>query len=339
MRLRTYLRALLGLALLLGGGIGLGLFFFGDTARTEPAIAEPVAVADPELVRMVAIGDVGKDTAVQRQVRDAIGRVCQVRGCDLLALLGDNLYPRGMEAPDDPRMDEIMGQTYASLDLPTYLVLGNHDYGHRLDRQRAAWQVQWAQRTPGFELPAPTWTTHAGPVGLWGLDTTELFWSGAAPQQVWLDRTVRASSARWRVALGHHPYKSNGRHGNAGAYEGLPGVPYADGAGLAAFYQDHVCGRFDLVLTGHDHNLQWIEACGGTFVVSGAGASTTPIEDRGTASVFASDRPGFVWISFTDDALQIAFYDETAQLLFEAERTRSGEITHVRTAPPREPRP
>lgn len=328
---RIYLRAGLGFALLIAGGIGVGLWIFSGDARPDPAVAPPIQVADPDRVRLVALGDVGEDSATQRHVRDAVGRVCAERGCDFAVMLGDNLYPRGLEAPDDPRMSEIVGDIYAPLKLPIYLVLGNHDYGSMLDRQKAAWQVAWAARTPGFEMPAPTWTAQAGPVGLWGLDSTEVFWAGGEPQAAWIDQTVRASSARWRVALAHHPLRSNGKHGNAGSYEGLPGVPIADGAALEKLYTERLCGRFDLLLTGHDHNLQWIEHCGLTQIVSGAASKVTPRVDRGNRTVFEHDGPGFAWIQLDPDHATIAFHGADGALLFEARRRRDGAIDQART--------
>ncbi|TVQ91065.1 MAG: hypothetical protein EA397_11255 [Deltaproteobacteria bacterium] len=327
MTTKTYLRAFLGLVLILSAGIGAGLWWYSGPKRPDPVVAPAPEVSDPERVRLIALGDVGDDSPAQRQVRDAVGRVCKARGCDFLVLLGDNLYPSGMETPDDPRMDEIVGDVYAPLGLPVYMVLGNHDYGQLYDRRRAIWQARWANRTSGFHMPSTTWLTQAGPVGLWGLDTQELYWDDATAQRSWLDRTVQHSTSRWRIALGHHPYLSNGKHGNAGSYEGLPGVPYAAGTGLQRFFEGSVCGRFDLVLTGHDHNLQWHEACGTTWIVSGAGAKTTPLVDRGNESLFEAEHPGFVWIELRPDDATIAFYDETGSAAYEANKTRGGTVS------------
>ena len=37
------------------------------------------------------------------------------------------------------------------------------------------------------------------------------------------------------------------------------------------FMEAHICGKMDLLLSGHDHNRQWLEpTCGTEFVVSGA---------------------------------------------------------------------
>ena len=60
-------------------------------------------------------------------------------------------------------------------------------------------------------------------MSLFGLDTNELFWSpwfGADDQYAWFEQEI-TSVNEWTIAFGHHPYISNGQHGNAGTYEGL----------------------------------------------------------------------------------------------------------------------
>lgn len=326
MRSRTrYLAALLAFAVLMVAGIVMGQWATSGPARMAPAVAADVPVAEPSRLRLVALGDVGEGNATQRQVRDAVARLCEERGCDMAVLLGDNLYQRGMESPDDPRMDEIVGDMYRPWPFPTYMVLGNHDYNHTLDRQRAAWQVAWANRTDGFEMPSATWTAAAGPADLWGLDTTEVFWAGEETHTEWLAQTLRASSARWRVAFGHHPYLSDGPHGNAGAYEDMRGVPYTDGAAVAALFEDSVCGRFDLVFSGHDHSRQWHEGCGTGWIVSGTGSKATSLTDRGNRALYRTLEHGFVWVELAD-AARVAFVDVDGTVTFEAIRERDGTV-------------
>ena len=322
---RRNLLALGAFAVLMAGGIVVGRWASSRSMRLDPAVAADVPVASADRLRLVAIGDVGEGNATQRQVRDAIARYCEAHGCDMAVLLGDNLYQRGMETPDDPRLDEIIGDMYGAWPFPTYMVLGNHDYNHALDRQRAAWQVAWANRTDGFEMPSATWTAAGGPAALWGLDTTEVFFEGAEPQAAWIADTLRASSARWRVAFAHHTYVSDGPHGNAGSYDGLPGVPYVDGAAVQSLFADSVCGKFDLVLSGHDHSRQWHEACGTAWVISGTGSKATDLQDNGNRAVHRTPAHGFVWIELGDVAT-VRFVDVDGTVTFEAVRDRDGTV-------------
>ncbi|CAM5585235.1 Calcineurin OS=Streptomyces rimosus subsp. rimosus (strain ATCC / DSM 40260 / JCM 4667/ NRRL 2234) OX=1265868 GN=SRIM_035225 PE=4 SV=1 [Streptomyces rimosus subsp. rimosus] len=78
-------------------------------------------------------------------------------------------------------------------------------------------------------------------------------------QRRWLDTALRASRARWKVVLGHHPYLNNGKHGSAGSYDGFVIGHYTSGVHLKELYEEVVCGRADVIMSGHDHTLQILE--------------------------------------------------------------------------------
>jgi tartrate-resistant acid phosphatase type 5 len=271
------------------------------TDEVPVGTAPSPALARSDRLSFVAIGDVGKGNDVQRQVAAGVARACAERGCDLVAVLGDNLYPRGMQTDEDPRMDERIAEMYAGVGAPLYLVLGNHDYGHGRDREAAARQVAWAAERPGIELPANAWVADAGPVRLVGLDTNAVFQFGEAFQARWLRERLAESSAPWKVVLGHHPYRSDGPHGNAGRYDGTRWIPWVSGSQLRALFDRELCGAADLYLAGHDHSRQVLAACGTDLVVSGAGASSTEVVDRGNDPRFARATPGAVWFELVDD--------------------------------------
>lgn len=278
-----------------------------DTARVEPPV-----LADPDRVRFVALGDAGKGNAVQARVARSVANTCDELGCDLILLLGDNLYPAGMEAPDDPRAEERIALPYVPT-APVYAVLGNHDWNNR-DDERAAWQIAWASQRDGIELPAPAWSMAAGPVTFAAIDTNTAFQRGRSFQQAWLVETLDAADTPWKVVLGHHPWRSDGPHGNAGAYEGISWGPIVSGRGLRKLFDGAVCGRADLYLAGHDHLRELLRACDTDLVISGAGASATEVVDRGNQPRFARATPGFVWLELGTTEGELRFYDEVGTL-------------------------
>lgn len=286
--------------------------------RTAPITDDHVLSRDAggSSVRFVALGDVGKGNDTQRAVAGAMQRVCARRGCDFGLLLGDNLYPDGMTAPDDPRIDAVLTDVYGPLGLDIYAVLGNHDYGRQHVPENARYQLDWAAKHERFHMPRPYYRFRTGPAAFWALDTDTVFWEGAEAQAAWLDETLGPVEARWKVVFGHHPYRSNGRHGNAGAYEGWSNVPYASGNALLTLFDEHLAGRAHLYLAGHDHNLQSLNHEGLELVVSGAGASARELVDRGNTLRAGHDVAGFAWIELAD-ALTVAFYREDGELLSE----------------------
>jgi Predicted phosphohydrolases len=263
----------------------------------------------------------------------SIAAVCAAKadaapGCDFVLYLGDNIYMGGVESPDDPQLHDKFEAPYADLDLPFHVVLGNHDYGERsLDRDRAAAQVAYAARSDKWSMPDRYYAFSAGPARFFALDTNALMLAplwGDDGQGAWLSRETGAATEPWRVAFGHHPLRSNGQHGNAGAYEGQAWLPIANGAALADFFEAHVCGQVDIYLSGHDHNRQWLEPhCGVELVVSGAAAKTTPLVGRGAGSRFADDtRAGFAWIALDGDVLTGEFYDQDGRLDYRTQVAR-----------------
>jgi 3',5'-cyclic AMP phosphodiesterase CpdA len=273
------------------------------------AEARPFVPADPARVRFVALGDAGRGDPGQRRVAKGVVRACAERGCDAILLLGDLVYPRGMESDDDPHAEAWIADPYTPAGVPIYLVLGNHDYGRGRDVEPARRTVAWAKGRTDVVLPAEVWQVRVGIVHLFGLDTNAAMEFGEDAQLAWLKKGLEASDAPWKVVLGHHPFRSNGDHGNAGSYEGWSHVPIVSGDALRHLFEDGLCGKADLYLAGHDHNRQLLDHCGVQLVVSGGGSATTPISDRGNEPLFASSEPGSAWFELGPGAGRVVFLD------------------------------
>ncbi len=276
-------------------------------------------------VRFVALGDAGVGGAGQRRVAEAMRAVCAERGCDFVLYLGDNIYQDGAEGADDPQFVEKFERPYEGLGLPFYVVFGNHDYGPwTLSRERAEAELAYAAGSEKWVMPAPYYRFRYGDVDFVALDTNALYsgwalgWDDA--QRDWLSRVLDGGAPR-TVVFGHHPWRSNGRHGDAGSYEGVPLL----GSWLERDFEELLCGRADLYLSGHDHNRQWLApTCGVELVVSGAGAKTAPLVHRGPAPTLWEDdsRTGFAWFEIGGDTLSGTFYDASGRASF-ARRIRT----------------
>ena len=144
-------------------------------------------------------------------------------------------------------------------------------------------------------------------------------------QDTWFSSAAATSTATWKIAFGHHTYISNGHHGNAGVYDGLPMTGSASdalrGTEVEAFVNDYVCGVMDVYFCGHDHNRQWLDSvCGTEFIVSGSAAKTSNIIGGSNSTLFEDDqKAGFMWIEIEDNCLRGEFYDSNAVLDFEHE--------------------
>lgn len=309
---------LAGLGLLLLSGCGAPL--------DAPGAPRPGAITDPEpTVRFAAFGDTGKANEGQARVAAAVANKCAASGCDFIALLGDNIYDSGVDSVDDPQWQSKFELPYAAIDLPFYAVLGNHDYGAGgagLEGHKGPIQVAYTMRSRKWRMPALYYRVAQGPgplVEIFGLDTNPMMFNLAARQKREVQAWLAASTATWKIALGHHPYRSNGTHGNAGWYDGVPLL----GSGVKRFMEDVVCGNVDLYLSGHDHSRQWLTApCDGTeLVVSGAGASATELRGRNAAR-FQAATLGFLYVRIEGRTLTAEFIDEGGRVEFSRTLTK-----------------
>ncbi len=290
-----------------------------DAGLLAPAVDSPLDAG--VVVRFLAVGDTGKGNPEQHQVGAAMGALCAAKGCDFVVLLGDNFYPSGVTSTTDPQWQTAFVQPYATVDAPFYVVLGNHDYGGKGQGQefgKEQAQLDYAQVNPKWRLPARHYRWSLGPAEFFAADTNRSMyagkWPGVDDEQVRHDfaQWLPASTATWKIAFGHHPYYSNGPHGNAGHYDGVGLIPIANGEGVKDFLEATVCGKADVYLSGHDHSQQWLTPrCGSTeLIVSGAGSSPTTLPGK-NASYFQSLRLGFLWVELRERTFTGIFYDET----------------------------
>lgn len=293
----------------------------GTTTPTNPT--NPTNPGD-EVVRFVAMGDTGKGNQEQKNVGAAVAAKCAKDGCDFVQLLGDNIYDSGASSANDAQFQTKFEQPYASVNLPFYVVLGNHDYGGvpsggtGNEFGKGKNEVDYTALSQKWKLPAPYYRRTVKHVELFALDTNMQMYSQDAQQKTDMKAWIGASTATWKIAVGHHPYKSNGPHGNAGSYDGVPFVPIANGAGVKSFLEDIVCGKVDLYLSGHDHSRQWLlDKCGGSteLIVSGAGASTTELKGTNPTH-FQNDKVGFHYVKIEGRKLTAEFIDTAGTVEF-----------------------
>jgi tartrate-resistant acid phosphatase type 5 len=276
------------------------------------------------VVRFIAVGDTGTGEPDQARVAAVMRDTCERDGCDFVVLLGDNIYEGGPTGVDDPQWQSKFEQPYAELDVPFYAVLGNHDVGLLPGLGYNPWsvpvEVGYTERSEKWKMPAAHYTVSVGNVGLLVFDSTALYNHVVeqGDQHAWVGPARDALLAQndWVFAAAHHTYVSNGDHGNAGAYAYLDFDP---GIEIAQFVESHLCGQVDMLLTGHDHNRQWLDEslCMGTdVVVSGAGAKTRGVLGANPIH-FASDKLGFFYVVVDGDTLIGQFIDDLGQVDFE----------------------
>ena len=153
----------------------LGAALAAPRGDTVVRVAAPVA--DPQRVRLVFVGDSGKapgdadcvwrsdgaaeaDCTISATERERLRASISAVKPDAIYALGDLVYPmaprcRDPAGPAESQLDRAIGELFAGLGAPTWLVLGNHDVGHtRVSRARLRCLQGYAASRPHLRLPA-----------------------------------------------------------------------------------------------------------------------------------------------------------------------------------------
>jgi hypothetical protein len=309
--------------------------------------APPTPAQGAGAVRFVALGDAGQINPAKLDLARVMDERCAAAGgCQFAIYLGDNIYPAGAKGAYHQGFEDTFETPFRRLRLPFYVTQGNHDNssqdfvgGDGHDNTRGDAEVEYHYRrdraTDRWRMPARYYSIRYGDVEVFCMDTNAVLEGGvgtndlgSAKQLAWLRDGLSASTARWKIVFGHHPYVSNGAHGNAGSYRSTV-EPQGDGSLLKTFIEGTLCDRADFYFNGHDHHLEWLKAvpaCGRTeFIISGA-ASEPRALTAPNINEFYFQRGGvlgFWLVEVTGDTLRAVAYDVTGALLFDRTVTKT----------------
>jgi acid phosphatase len=272
-------------------------------------------------LNFVVLGDWGRNgekdqSDVAQQMAAAAG---EIRARFVLAV-GDNFYENGVASVADPQWQTSFEQVYtaASLQVPWHAILGNHDYHGNADAQIAYSQISRRWHMPS-RYYARTEKIDAGtavdfffmdtmPMATFDRDEAEhagnVPWHDAPKQLAWLDGALAASTAPWKIVVGHHPIYSGGIHGD---------TPYLVKQVLPLLEKYQV----QAYLNGHDHDLQHLRAGKVNLFCSGGGSRPRPTADTAHTK-FARGCSGFMAVALQADKMDIRMIDDRGNVLYTA---------------------
>ena len=296
---------------LLVGGIGFGASVLGARASSQPSRgaanqgqrpqANPLVAQAPASnqsqtkLRWLATADSGSGDSKQQAVADQMAAVQRRQPVDLVIMAGDNIYNDGNLG----LVDVAFQRPYAALlqaGVPFHAVLGNHDI------RTANGDPQVAYRP--FGMAGRWYSLRRGPVQFFMLDTNvNADWSRQLP---WLRTSLAASTAPWKVVVGHHPIYSAGLYGND---------PDAQGR-LGTLFKKY---GVQLYINGHEHDYERTKVIEGTtYLTLGiGGAHLRPILANGNTAACASVH-GFVELEASPTSLSIHAWDSQGKSIDQA---------------------
>ena len=286
---------------------------------------------DTTAFNFLVLGDWGRNGFFnQAEVARGMGEIGERVRSRFTISTGDNFYTSGVTSTDDVKWDRSYERIYTAPALQSrwYSTLGNHDWQGNVPAQ-----IAYTRLSDRWYLPAQYYAEEMAFGGAAGdstrvlfvfLDTTPLAYppeyeerfddSGVwdpEDQLAWLEETLAASDAPWKVVVGHHPiYVGSVRYNDNPRLIDLL-VPVFERYGVQAYF------------AGHDHNLQHHRPPDSTvdYFVSGAGSLTREVIETPN-TLFALRVPGFMAVSMTADDMAVHAFDEDGALVYHADVPR-----------------
>eukprot|EP00607_Mallomonas_marina_P009967 CAMPEP_0182419782 /NCGR_PEP_ID=MMETSP1167-20130531/4150_1 /TAXON_ID=2988 /ORGANISM="Mallomonas Sp, Strain CCMP3275" /LENGTH=704 /DNA_ID=CAMNT_0024594871 /DNA_START=42 /DNA_END=2156 /DNA_ORIENTATION=- len=305
---------------------------------------------DEYAVRFLVMGDWGTKTEGNNGnwnelVAAGMAGYAENYPADFLIALGDNFYNNGVESVNDELWDEVFTEIYDydALQIPWYVVFGNHDYGQQdqagsIDAQiEYTYDSRWNAGRCYMVSSTVPYSDPAVTVDIVFIDSTLL-----APEvtyqtstksgisynkQKYLQRQqlncledyLLGSTADFLIVAGHYPIFTSGSSTDGeGGYDMLDTVyPLLD------YY------NVDMFLAGHEHFLEhlvYTSSNGGTmdFIISGAaGKPDNKIDNHQSgkaSSQFTAATGGFSVIDVTEEGLTTKLVDYNGDVLYTTTR-------------------
>jgi acid phosphatase len=270
-------------------------------------------------LNFLVFGDWGRQGEQdQVEVAAQMAKAATGNGAKFVISVGDNFYENGVLSVDDPHWQKSFEEVYRdpALQVPWYCILGNHDYHANCDAQIAYGKTSARWKMPARYYIQSQQIDSATMVDFFYLDTTPMLHSSrndknsvanAATQDVpaqlaWFKAALAASTAQWKIVIGHHPIYSGGGHGDT------PELI----KNILPLLQEH---KVQAYFNGHDHDLQHLVAGEVNLFDSGAGSQHTPTFYT-KHSKFAKSRSGFTTVSLQADKMDVQMIDNHGTLLY-----------------------
>jgi len=306
------------------------LFAASQTALVGKLLSGTARAAEASdgVLNFAIIGDWGRQGRPdQRQVARQMGIACRQAAAAFVVAVGDNFYERGVASLEDDHWQRSFEQVYdaPSLQVPWYVILGNHDYVGKCQPQ-----LDYGKTHPRWIMPARYYTQsyqvdRATALDCFFIDTCpfiaeyqanpefagELAGQDVGRQLTWLEQSLAGSKASWKLVFGHHPIYSSGlAHGNQ------PEIIQH----ILPLLQKY---KVQAYFAGHDHDLEHLKVGDLDLIVSGAGSEFRPVKVPAT-SPFSRAVSGFALASVQADSMRVRFIDNAGNELYTADLNRRG---------------
>lgn len=260
----------------------------------------------------------------QKTVAELMGWMADVADPEFVAAIGDVHHFEGVASVDDPLWMTNYELIYSHPDLMLdwYPVLGNHEYRGNTQAVLDYGKVSRRWVMPGRYYAVEKEVEDGNEKILYVfIDTTPLIdkyrrdtedYPDAGKQSIaaeleWLEATLAASTAKWKVVMGHHPiYADTDKNESERTDLQRRVQPLLDKYGVDAY----ICG--------HIHNFQHIQAKGSKvqYFVNTSGSLSRDVKPiEGTQ--FCSGDEGFMILSTADNLMRFFLVNYKGEIIYQ----------------------
>lgn len=258
----------------------------------------------------------------QKQIAETMGEVASVSGVEFVAALGDVHHWLGVQSVNDPLWltNYELIYKHPELMIPWFPILGNHEYEGNTDAVIAYSEVSRRWQMPERYYAKTYEVTDSTDVLLLFIDTPPLIDKyrvsdehpdarkhSAEKQLSWIENTLKNSTAKWKIVMGHHPiYAVTTKTESERTDLQKRLLPILERHNVDTYYN------------GHIHNFQHINVEGSKidfFVNSSASLSREIAQSEET--IFSSPTTGFALCSINDTELITSFIDKTGKIIYQ----------------------
>jgi len=296
----------------------LTIFCFSCKRGNNVTLSNPNQSGDS--VSFLVLGDWGRDGyGDQKAVAEQMDIYSRKFHAQFVVVTGDNFYPTGVVSTSDPHWQKSFENIYSKEghQIPWFPVLGNHDYFANPQAE-----VDYSSSSRRWKMPARYYAlaeriNSSDSVFFVFTDTSpfvnsyhhrsmaDLDEQDTTAQLGWLQKTLAGSKAKWKIAVGHHPLYSFGRHGNTDEL-------------ISSFKPIFLRSKTDLYISGHDHGLQYIKRPDDPvhYLISAGGADDYGVQEDPTCK-FGRASTGFLVMTLYANKCNLYFYDGKGKLLYQ----------------------
>ena len=260
----------------------------------------------------------------QKTVAELMGWMADVADPEFVAAIGDVHHFEGVASVDDPLWMTNYELIYSHPDLMLdwYPLLGNHEYRGNTQAVLDYGKVSRRWVMPGRYYAVEKEVEDGNEKILYAfIDTTPLIdkyrrdtedYPDAGKQSIaaeleWLEATLAASTAKWKVVMGHHPIYADTDKSESERTDMQRRVqPLLDKYGVDAY----ICG--------HIHNFQHIQAKGSRvqYFVNTSGSLSRDVKPiEGTQ--FCSGDEGFMILSTADNLMRFFLVNYKGEIIYQ----------------------